>query len=101
MLGVHQQMFWKRLQITLLLITLSTSIVWLSLFWHCVQTRPRTPQPLSGNVIPLHSHGVTVYVTTGDRFKLRLSFYSAATLGLTMVLIHLWKEPFKADNIDT
>jgi hypothetical protein len=94
----NQLIFWKRLQTVLLLIVVSTSILWFSLFWSYVQTRPSTPQPRSGNLIPLHSHGVTVYITSEERFKLQLAFYPASILGLTMFLIHFWKEPYKRDR---
>lgn len=95
-----QLIFWKRLQITLLLTVVTTGVLWFSLLWSYVQTRPRAPQPWSGTVIPLHSHGVTVYVTPAEKRKLQLAFYSAATLGLSIVLIHFWKEPFKSDTAD-
>jgi hypothetical protein len=49
----------------------------------------------SGNVVPLHSHGVTVYLTTSDKHALEIFHYIAFTSAIAAVVIHLVKEPFK------
>jgi hypothetical protein len=70
-------------------------VLWFSLWWAYVETRPRTMQISSGNVVPLHSHGVVVYITKRDEHTLETFLYVAFTLGIVMVVIHIIKQPFK------
>jgi len=86
--------FWKRLQVALFILTMAASVMWLSLWDHYVQTRPREPQSASGRVIPLFSHGVVVYLTQEERGKLTLIYRVGCTVAVSGVLVYLFKRPF-------
>jgi hypothetical protein len=87
--------FWKRLQVILFIIGLAFGIAWYSLWDHYVRTRPATVQSESGRVIPLHSHGLVVYLTRSEQQKLHFTYYAGFVAGILIVLIHVVKEPFK------
>ncbi len=87
--------FWKRLQVTLFIGGLAASLCWYSLWEHYVKTRPRTIQSETDRVIPLRSHGLVVYLTKNEDRKLTLFYSIGCVLGLSIVAIHLLKEPFK------
>ena len=89
------QLFWKRLQVALFILTLATGAAWYSLWEHYVQTRPRIMQSAVGRVIPLHSHGLVVYLTKDEQDWLTLIYFTGSVLALSVVVIHIFKTPFK------
>ena len=86
---------WKRFEATFSILALAASAVWFSLWWAYVEIRPRTIQIASGNVVPLHSHGMTVYLTASDKHTLQIFLYLAFASAMAAVVIHLVKQPFK------
>src|SRR6266403_210351 len=88
--------FRKRLQVVVLILTLFASSSWLSLFWQYVETRPRTIQPVSGNVIPLRSHGLVAYITKDDKQRLVIVQYLSWVFGFAFAVIYLSNHPTKA-----
>jgi hypothetical protein len=59
-------------------------LVWMVaayLWFEYAATRPQTPNPLTGNVYTLNSHGSVVYLTRSERLRL----YSVLGLGLGSV----------------
>ena len=84
-----------RLQVALFILTLATGAAWYSLWEHYVQTRPRIMQSAVGRVIPLHSHGLVVYLTKDEQDWLTLIYFTGSVLALSVVVIHIFKTPFK------
>jgi hypothetical protein len=89
------EVFWKRLQVVLSITALAGSIAWYSLWDHYVRTRPATMNSEAGRVIPLHSHGLVVYLTTSERQKLRFTNYAATVAAILAVLIYVAKDHAK------
>jgi hypothetical protein len=94
-IATRQTHFWKRIQVILFILTMVASVSWLSLFWQYVETRPKTIQPMSGNVIPLRSHGLVAYITKDEKQRLVIIQYLAWVLGLSVGAIYIFKQPFK------
>jgi hypothetical protein len=94
-------LFWKRLEAAFFIVGLAASAAWFSLWWAYVEIRPRKIQISSGNVVPLHSHGVVVYLTPSDKHTLQVLYYIGFTSGIAAVVIHLVKEPFKRQRFSS
>jgi hypothetical protein len=66
---------------------LSTTVLW----YHYAGTRPKTPQPGSGNIYELNTHGSRVYLTYSDCLRL----YGAMGIGfggnLALYIGYLWR----------
>jgi hypothetical protein len=90
-----QTHFCKRLQVILFILTMAASVSWLSLFWQYVETRPQTIQPMSGNVIPLRSHGLVAYITKAEKQRLVTIQYLSWIFGFSVAAIYIFKQPFK------
>lgn len=93
-----QKLSWKRLEVMLLILGTAVSIVWFSLRWQYMETRPKTMQTASGNVFPLHGGGLVVYLTKSDKKRLEILYYLGGCFGLSMILIHLFKCPFETSD---
>ena len=55
-------------------------------------------QIASGNVFPLHGGGLVAYLTKGEKHRLEILYYVGGSIGLSMVLVHLFKRPFEAKD---
>ena len=95
MIEERSLLLWKRLEATFSILALAASAVWFSLWWAYVEIRPRAMVIASGNVVPLHSHGVTVYLTASDKHTLQIFHYVAFASAIAAVAIHLVKQPFR------
>ncbi|PYU12887.1 MAG: hypothetical protein DMG37_12005 [Acidobacteria bacterium] len=65
----------------------SEGILWM----HYYDTRPRSPDPIAGRTIALNTHGIAVYVTSGEHFRLRALMLATGTCFITAVLIEIIK----------
>jgi hypothetical protein len=92
---VPDNLFWKRLQVTLFMFGLAVSIVWFSLRWQYMETRPKTIQTASGSIFPLHGGGLVVYLKKSEKHTLEILYYVGGCFGLSVVLIHFLKRPFE------
>jgi hypothetical protein len=92
-----EKLFWKRLQVVILISGIITANIWFSLRWQYMETRPNVMQPASGNVFPLHSGGLVVYITKTDKHRLEILYYGGGLFGLSLLLIHFLKRPFETD----
>jgi hypothetical protein len=81
--------------VILFILGLALSTVWFSVRWRYMETRPKAAQAATGNVFPLHSGGLVVYVTMSEKHTLEVLYYSGTCFGLSLVLIHLFKRPFE------
>jgi len=86
--------FRKRVQIIFLILTMAASASWISLFWQYIETRPRTIQPVSGNVIPLRSHGLVAYITKDEKQNLVIIQYLSWIFGFSFAAIYLFNQQF-------
>jgi hypothetical protein len=68
---------------------MAVGMAWFSLWDHYVSTRPREMQSASGRVIPLHSHGVVVYLTEDERKRLTFLNHTTETLAVCFLLLLL------------
>jgi hypothetical protein len=61
------------------------------LWYHYAGTRPTTPQPETGNIYELNTHGSVAYLTYGDCLRL----YGAMGIGfsgnLALIIVSLWR----------
>ena len=96
----RQKLFWKSLLIVFFVLGNAVGIVWFSLRWQYMETRPKTLQVASGNIFPLHGGGLVVYLTKGEKHNLEILYYGGGILGLSIVLIHLLQRPFEAKGSD-
>ena len=88
-LGRLSPVFWKRLTIGIVAAWMAVGMAWFSLWDHYVRTRPREMQIALGRVIPLHSHGVVVYLTEDERRRLSFLNHTAEALAVPFVLLLL------------
>lgn len=79
----------------LFILGLSVSMVWFSLRWQYMETRPKAMQTASGNIFPLHGGGLVVYLTKDEKHRLEILYYVGGCFGLSIVSIHLFKRPFE------
>jgi hypothetical protein len=80
---------WKRLTIGFVIVWMAVGMMWFSLWEHYVSTRPREMQSASGRVIPLHSHGLVVYLTQDERNRLRFLNRTAEAFAVVFLLLLL------------
>ena len=71
---------------------LSTTVLW----YHYAGTRPTTPQPGTGHIYELNTHGSRVYLTYSDCLRL----YGAMGIGfggnLALYIGYLWRRGWVA-----
>ena len=91
----QKRALWTRLQLILFVMVTAASICWFSLWWHYVATRPRSPEASEGRIIPLHSHGVTVYLNNDEKQRLAGLYCTGSASGLGIFVIELVKRMTK------
>jgi hypothetical protein len=94
----RHELFWKTLLVMFFILGQALAIVWFSLRWQYMETRPKTMQIASGNIFPLHGGGLVVYLTKSEKHRLEILYYGGGGLGLSIILILLFKRPFEAKN---
>jgi hypothetical protein len=72
---------------------LSFAASWLMRFW-MDRVMPTHPDPQTGFVIPMISHGQTIYISWAYDFAFTLLAWVGATLFLAAVIIDFYKDPF-------
>jgi len=50
---------------------------------------------MSGNVIPLRSHGLVAYITNAEKQRLVTIQYLSWIFGFSVAAIYIFKQPFK------
>lgn len=65
----------------------SEGILWM----HYYDTRPRSPDAKSGRTIPLNTHGIAVYITRGEHFRLKALMLATGACFITAVVIEIIK----------
>ena len=80
--------FWKRLGSIVGIAMVILACTLYSLWYHYAYTRPRVPQPDQGRIYALNTHGLTVYLTQEEEFRLSLlqgaAIISGACFALTV-----------------
>jgi hypothetical protein len=82
----------RTLVVTLAALALATWFAFIYLTMHYDATLPRTPDAISGRVIPQNTHGSIVYLTRSEEFSLRcLGWGSGLLFLMAVVLDRRWK----------
>ena len=70
----------------------------LYLWFQYVHTRPRFVQPEQGRVYALNNHGLIVYLTKDEQFRLDLLMWTEITFGLCFFWIIAFRLQQKQQN---
>jgi hypothetical protein len=92
---LETKLFWRRLEIVLGVVSLVLWIGWYWLWMRYSQTRPPSPDPVTGRIYLLDTHGSLVYLISTERFRLYLLQGSAALSFIAAALLDIAKHPFR------
>lgn len=82
--------FWKRTATVVVFAMLIVALSHLYLWYQYAHTRPKLAQPDQGRVYALNTHGLIVYLTKEEQFRLDLLMWTAITLGVCFVSINVF-----------